>query len=57
MDDSALIEWPGCPPEWELISSDPDSTKYEPGDVISLNGLVYKCNPWPFSGKYSLIPR
>ena len=29
----------------------PDTT-YEAGDTISLNGLVYKCKGWPYSGKW-----
>eukprot|EP00578_Thalassiosira_sp_NH16_P012582 CAMPEP_0181104086 /NCGR_PEP_ID=MMETSP1071-20121207/15229_1 /TAXON_ID=35127 /ORGANISM="Thalassiosira sp., Strain NH16" /LENGTH=546 /DNA_ID=CAMNT_0023187239 /DNA_START=243 /DNA_END=1879 /DNA_ORIENTATION=+ len=50
MVNSALIKWPGCPPEWKLsLSSDP-STEYEAGDAISLNGLVYTCKQWPYSG-------
>ena len=46
------VDWGGCPPEWEAsIPSDPDTT-YEAGDTISLNGLVYKCKGWPYSGKW-----
>ena len=51
MDDSSLVDWGGYPPEWEAsIPSDPDTT-YEAGDTISLNGLVYECKGWPYSGK------
>jgi len=50
MVDSSLVDWGGCPPEWDAsITSDPDTT-YEAGDAISLNGLVYKCKGWPYSG-------
>ena len=33
----------GCPNEWQEWTNDPEQTKYEAGDMVSLNGLVYKC--------------
>jgi len=39
----------GCPNEWQEWTNDPEQTKYEAGDMVSLNGLVYKCNSDPYS--------
>ena len=39
----------GCPNEWEEWTNVPGQTKYEKGDIVSLNGLVYKCNSSPYS--------
>ena len=39
----------GCPNEWEEWTNDPEQTKYEAGDMVSLNGLVYKCKSDPYS--------
>ena len=39
----------GCPNEWQELTNDPEQTKYEAGDMVSLNGLVYKCNSDPYS--------
>jgi len=33
----------GCPNEWEEWTNVPGQTKYEEGDLVTLNGLVYKC--------------
>ena len=33
----------GCPNEWEEWTNVPGQTQYEEGDMVSLNGLVYKC--------------
>ena len=33
----------GCPEEWQEWTNVPGQTKYEEGDTVSLNGLVYEC--------------
>lgn len=44
-----LEDMGACPDEWEERSGT-DDNKYEEGDRITANGLVFECRMWPYSG-------
>ena len=43
----SLTDLGGCPEDWSTKS---DSDRYEEGDRVASQGLVYQCKAWPMSG-------
>lgn len=48
-DSSTLINYGGCPDVWNGSSEWMLAGGYEEGDLVSVDGLVFQCKPWPYA--------